>query len=61
MPYSEAIEILTGSGQEFEFPVSWGMDLQSEHERYLCEEVTGGPVIVYDYPMDDKTVLHAAE
>jgi asparaginyl-tRNA synthetase len=48
--YTEAIEILTGAKKDFEFPVKWGVDLQSEHERYLCEEHFKGPVMVYDYP-----------
>jgi asparaginyl-tRNA synthetase len=48
--YTKAIEILVGAKKEFEFPVKWGVDLQSEHERYLCEEHFKGPVMVYDYP-----------
>jgi asparaginyl-tRNA synthetase len=48
--YTEAIERLTTCGKEFNFPVSWGADLQSEHERYLCEEVFKRPLIVSDYP-----------
>lgn len=52
--YLEAIDTLISSGAVFEFPVSWGVDLQSEHERFLCEEVAGGAVIVYDYPKDIK-------
>jgi asparaginyl-tRNA synthetase len=48
--YSEAIAILEKSGRAFEFPVKWGADLQSEHERYLAEEHVGRPVIVTDYP-----------
>jgi asparaginyl-tRNA synthetase len=50
MAYSDAIEVLRKSDRKFEFPVEWGIDLQSEHERFLCEEVIQGPVIVYDYP-----------
>jgi asparaginyl-tRNA synthetase len=50
MTYTEAVEILTRSGRDFEFPVKWGADLQSEHERYLAEEHVGRPVIVTDYP-----------
>jgi asparaginyl-tRNA synthetase len=38
------------SGKTFEYPVSWGIDLQSEHERYLCEEIIKGPVVLYNYP-----------
>jgi asparaginyl-tRNA synthetase len=48
--YGEAIEILERSGQSFEFPVKWGADLQSEHERYLTEQHIRRPVIVTDYP-----------
>ena len=50
MSYSEAVERLQRSGKSFEFPVEWGCDLQSEHERYLTEQVVGGPVFVTDYP-----------
>ena len=49
--YSEAIDVLTQSGQKFEFPVEWGSDLQSEHERYLVEKHYKKPVMVTDYPM----------
>jgi len=52
--YSEAIGILEGSGQSFEFPVKWGADLQSEHERYLAEQHIRRPVIVTDYPASFK-------
>lgn len=52
--YTEAIEILEKSKQKFEFPVSWGMDLQTEHERYLSEKHFKGPVTVTDYPKDIK-------
>jgi asparaginyl-tRNA synthetase len=48
--YTEAIEQLEKSGQSFEFPVEWGIDLQSEHERYLSEQVFKKPMIVTDYP-----------
>lgn len=54
MSYTEAIEILEKSDQKFEFPVSWGIDLQSEHERFLAEEHVGRPVVVTDYPRDIK-------
>jgi asparaginyl-tRNA synthetase len=54
LSYSEAVEILEGSGRAFEFPVKWGTDLQSEHERFLTEEHVGRPVIVTDYPADIK-------
>jgi asparaginyl-tRNA synthetase len=50
LPYTKAVEILQASGEPFEFPVTWGMDLQSEHERYLTEKHFQGPVILYDYP-----------
>ena len=52
--YTEAVSILEASGREFQFPVKWGIDLQSEHERYLTEVHFGGPVIVYNYPKDIK-------
>ena len=54
MSYTEAIQRLQHSGRNFEYPVEWGCDLQTEHERYLCEEVTGGPVFVTDYPKEIK-------
>lgn len=50
LPYTEAIKILTSSGAKFEYPVKWGIDLQTEHERYLTEKAFQKPVIVYDYP-----------
>ncbi|MCX7700399.1 MAG: asparagine--tRNA ligase, partial [Gemmataceae bacterium] len=50
VPYTEAVEILERSGQSWEFPVGWGHDLQSEHERYLTEKHFRCPVILYDYP-----------
>jgi asparaginyl-tRNA synthetase len=50
MDYTEAIGILERSKHKFEFPVSWGMDLQSEHERYLSEKHVGRPVILMNYP-----------
>ena len=54
LPYTEAIELLQKSGEKFEFPVQWGSDLQSEHERFLTEKHFKQPVIVYDYPKDIK-------
>jgi asparaginyl-tRNA synthetase len=54
LSYTEAVDILKSSGQSFEFPVSWGQDLQSEHERYLTEEKLKSPVILYDYPATIK-------
>jgi asparaginyl-tRNA synthetase len=50
LPYSQAIEILKTCGQSFDYPVEWGTDLQSEHERYLTEQHFQSPVILYDYP-----------
>jgi asparaginyl-tRNA synthetase len=50
MTYSEAIRVLEGCGRSFEFPVRWGVDLQSEHERFLAEEHVKRPVVVTDYP-----------
>ncbi|MBW1980265.1 MAG: asparagine--tRNA ligase [Deltaproteobacteria bacterium] len=52
--YSEAIQVLQGSGKEFDFPVEFEADLQTEHERYLCEKHFGKPVIVYNYPKEIK-------
>jgi len=54
LPYTEAVEILTKSGHTFEFPVSWGNDLQAEHERYLTEQHFKKPVILFDYPRSIK-------
>ncbi|MEE2732878.1 MAG: asparagine--tRNA ligase [Pseudomonadota bacterium] len=54
MDYSEAIKILEQCGKTFEFPVQWGLDLQSEHERYLAEEHVGRPVILMNYPREIK-------
>jgi asparaginyl-tRNA synthetase len=67
MDYTEAVDILGKSGAKFDYPVSWGTDLQSEHERYLTEKHVGKPVILMNYPKkikafymrvndDDKTV-----
>ncbi len=52
--YTEAISILEKSGRDFEFPVAWGIDLQTEHERYLAEEYFGRPVVVFDFPRKIK-------
>ena len=52
--YTEAIEILKKSGKEFKFPVEWGADLQTEHEKYLTEEYFKKPLFVVDYPADIK-------
>ena len=54
LPYTEGVEILKASGEKFEFPVDWGTDLQSEHERYLVEKHFKKPVILTDYPKDIK-------
>lgn len=54
MSYTEAVTILQNCGQKFEFPVSWGIDLASEHERYLAEVHVGRPVILMNYPKDIK-------
>jgi len=54
LTYTEAVDVLIKSGQTFEFPVSWGIDLQSEHERYLVEKHFKKPVILTDYPKDIK-------
>lgn len=54
VPYTEAVEILKNSGRQFEFPVAWGNDLQSEHERFLTEEHFKCPVILHDYPRSIK-------
>jgi len=54
MSYSEAIKILEDCGESFEFPVHWGMDMASEHERFLAEKHVGRPIVVTDYPADIK-------
>ena len=54
LPYTEAVEILKKAGKKFEYPVEWGSDLQSEHERFLTEEHFKRPVILTDYPKDIK-------
>ncbi len=54
MTYTEAIKALEASGEGFEFPVAWGVDLQAEHERYLTEKKVGRPVVVTDYPKEIK-------
>ncbi|MCY4330461.1 MAG: asparagine--tRNA ligase [Endozoicomonadaceae bacterium] len=54
MSYTEAVEIIQNSGKKFEFPVAWGADLQSEHERFLAEEYLKSPVILTDYPKQIK-------
>ena len=52
--YTEAIRLLEESGNKFDYPVSWGIDLQTEHERYLTEKIFGKPVFVTDYPREIK-------
>jgi asparaginyl-tRNA synthetase len=54
MEYTDAIKILQNCGEKFEFPVEWGIDMASEHERYLAEKHVGRPVIVMNYPKDIK-------
>ncbi len=54
LTYTEGVDILVKSGQKFEYPVSWGIDLQSEHERYLVEKHFKKPVILTDYPKEIK-------
>ena len=54
MDYTEAIAVLERAKEKFEFPVKWGIDLQSEHERYLTEKHAKKPVIVMNYPKDIK-------
>ena len=54
LTYTQAVELLKKSGKEFAYPVSWGCDLQTEHERYLSEEVVKGPVFITDYPKEIK-------
>jgi asparaginyl-tRNA synthetase len=50
LDYTAAIEVLQQSGKKFDFPPEWGMDLQTEHERFLCEQHVGRPVVVMNYP-----------
>ena len=54
LTYTEGMDILLKAGEKFEFPVAWGSDLQSEHERYLCEKFFKKPVVLTDYPKDIK-------
>jgi asparaginyl-tRNA synthetase len=54
MTYTDAVAILEKTGKKFEYPVKWGLDLQSEHERYLSEELCKKPVIITDYPAEIK-------
>lgn len=52
--YTEAVDLLLKSGKDFQYPVEWGIDLQTEHERYLTEEIFKKPIFVTDYPKDIK-------
>ncbi|MDR3278296.1 MAG: asparagine--tRNA ligase [Oscillospiraceae bacterium] len=52
--YTDAVGLLQAAKRDFKFPAAWGADLKTEHERYLCEEVAGGPVFITDYPKDIK-------
>ena len=54
LTYTEGVDILSKAKEKFEFPVNWGMDLQSEHERYLCEKVFKKPIVLMDYPKQIK-------
>ncbi len=54
LTYTEGIKILSEAKEQFEFPVHWGVDLQSEHERYLCEKIFNKPIVMKDYPREIK-------
>ena len=54
MDYTEAIKVLERSGQKFDYPVKWGIDLQSEHERYIAEKHVNGPTVLMNYPKEIK-------
>jgi len=54
MEYSEAIDLLQRSGVTFTYPVEWGLDLQTEHERFITEQIVGGPAFILNYPKDIK-------
>jgi asparaginyl-tRNA synthetase len=54
MEYTEAVERLKKAPEQFQYPVEWGLDLQTEHERYITEKVVGGPVFIVNYPKDIK-------
>lgn len=53
--YTKAVELLLESGQDFQYPVFWGCDLKTEHERYICEQVFNSPVFLTDYPAEIKS------
>lgn len=59
--YSDAVDILKKSGEKFEYPVEWGMDLQTEHERYLTEKVFGTPRLCDRLAAGDKSILYASQ
>jgi asparaginyl-tRNA synthetase len=61
MDYGEAIQVLERANEKFEFPVNWGVDLQSEHERYLTEKYAKKPVIVMNYPKAIKAFYMRGE
>ena len=61
LTYTDAVAILERSGQDFEFPVKWGADLQSEHERWLTETHVGRPADRHRLPEDDQSLLHVRE
>ena len=61
MTYTEAIEILEKNNDKFDYKVSWGCDLQTEHERYLTEQIFKRPVFVTDYPKEIKAFYMKAE
>ena len=54
LTYTQAIDLLLDSGEKFNYPVAWGIDLQTEHERYITEKIFGQPVFITDYPKDIK-------
>lgn len=54
MTYTQAVELLSKNNDAFEYPISWGQSLQTEHEKYLTEKIVGGPLFVTDYPQDVK-------
>lgn len=58
--YTDAVKLLEKNNDNFEYKVSWGCDLQTEHERYLTEKEFGKPVFVTDYPKEDQGVLTCA-
>lgn len=55
MTYTEAVDHLLKADVKFDFPVEWGIDLHTEHERYICEKIVGGPVFLTDYPKEIKS------